>query len=270
MKRTFTVMFICCLMVAAPVRAETIRVAGSGGMITTVTELARAFMEKNPGETIDVWKESIEAKGGIMGAYEGKIDIGMSARRLNPDEVTLGLVPIEIARVAAVIAVNAETVKVPGLKSDQVCAVFSGQVKNWKEVGGPDAPLKVFTRPEADSTKLAVRRGIRCFATLPEPPSAIVMPKAQDMYNALMNNPYSAGMTDAAALVDYKGKIRGLTLDGLDATEENVRSGKWPVLKHYVLVTKGEPKGLVKRFLDFVRGPEGARVIMKHKAVPIR
>lgn len=257
-------------MVAAPAWAETIKVAGSGGMISTLTELARAFMEKNPGDTIDVWRESIEAKGGIMGAYEGKIDIGMSARHLSPDEVTLGLVPIEIARVAAVIAVNAETVKIAGLKSDQACAIFSGQVKNWKEVGGPDAPVKVFSRPEADSTKLAVRKGIRCFATLAELPTVIIMPKAQDMYSALMNNSHAVGMVDAAAIVDYKGKIRGLTLDGLDATEENVKAGKWPILKHYVLVTKGEPKGLAKRFLDFVRGPEGVRVIMKHKAVPVR
>lgn len=261
---------VLVLLLALPAGAETIKLAGSGGMIALMTELAKAYMAKYPGDVIDVMQQSIEAKGGIMGVYDGRLDIGMSARLLKRDEIALGLSPVEIARVAGVIAVHADSVNVKALKTAEVCGIYSGKIRNWKELGGADAPIRAFTKPDADSTKLVMRSGIDCFGALTEAPSVVVMPKAEDMYHALMNNPNSVGITDMVAVENSRGKLRGLALGGVEPSETNVKSGKWPVIKHYMLVTKGEPQGLARKFIDFVRGPEGSKIISRDRAVPVK
>ncbi len=271
MKRSLAaVIMLMAVFVPASAQAETIKMGGSGGMISLVTELAQAYTAKHPGDTIDIMKQSIEAKGGIMGAAEGRLDIGMSARLLEGDERALGLKATEIARVGTAVAVNAQSVKVHSLRSSQVCEIYSGLIKNWAEVGGQNAPIKVFTRPEPDATKISVRRGLKCFADLKEASHAISMPKSQDMFNALLNNSDSIGFTDIVAVDDAGGNIRALAIDGVECTPENVRNGKWPAVKNFILVTKGEPKGLSAKFIDFVRSPEGARIITKNKAVPVK
>lgn len=239
-------------------------------MISLVTDLAKAYMAKHPGDTVDVWKDSIEAKGGIMGAAEGKLDIGMSARLLGPEEQGLGLYPMEIARVAAAMVVNAESVKLTSVKASQVCDIYSGKTRNWKELGGHDGLIRAFTRPEADSTKLTLRKGILCFSGLAEASYVATMPKAKDMYNALVNTPNSIGVADIVAVADSGGRIRALSLEGIEPTDENVKKGRWPIIKNYVLVTKGQPKGLAKRFVEFIYSPEGNAVIRENKAVPVQ
>lgn len=267
--RRFFVAFIIVL-ISTSAWAETIKVAGSGGMIPVVTDLAVAYMAKNPHDKIDVVQESIEAKGGIMGAYEGRLDIGMSARLLTAEEIALGLSTVEIARIATVVGVNAESVKITSIKSSQVCGIYSGQIKNWKELGGHDAPIKAFTRPEPDATKGVVRKGIKCFSKLAEASHVVMMPKSKDMYNALLNNPNAIGFTDMDKVDDSQGKIRALILDGIAPTEGNVKAEKWPITKNFVLVTKGQAKGLAARFIDFIKGSEGSRSIVKNKAVPVK
>jgi phosphate transport system substrate-binding protein len=269
MKRMILVAVLLCLFAGAA-EAETIKLGGSGGMISLMTELAKAYMAKHPGDTIEVMQQSIEAKGGIMGAYEGRLDVGMSARQLKREETALGLVPVEIARVAGVFAVHAASVKARGLKVSDVCGIYAGKIKNWKEVGGSDSAIRVFTKSDADSTKMVMRTGLACYGALTEAPSVMVMPKAEDMFQALLHNPGAIGITDMVSVENSKGKLRALSLDGLDPSEANVKSGSWPVIKRYVLVTKGEPKALAKRFMDFIRGPEGTRIISNDRAVPVR
>lgn len=269
MKKIVTTVLGFILIVSSTTFAETINVAGSGGMITLLTALAKAYMAKNPGDTVNVWQNSIEAKGGIMGAYDGKLDIGMSARYLTPDESGLGLSSIEIARVASVAAVN-KSVPIRSIKSSQICSIYSGEIRNWKQLGGNDRPIKTFTRPDADSTKLAVRGGIKCFENLKEGSHVVSMPKAPDMYNALINNPDSVGFVDMVAIDKAEGKLIPLIIDGIEPSESNVMNGKWPIIKHYVLVTKGAPKGLSKKFIDFIKGPEGKKIIREHSAIPVK
>lgn len=269
MKKIGTIILGFILIFSSTTFAETINVAGSGGMITLITALAKAYMSKNPGDKVNVWQNSIEAKGGIIGAFEGKIDIGMSARYLTPDESALGLSSFEIARVASVIAVN-NSVSIKSITSSQLCGIYSGEIQNWKQLGGNDRPIKAFTRPDADSTKLAIRKGIRCFENLKEGPHVVSMPKAPNMYNALLNNPDSIGFVDMVAIDQAGGKLNALILDGIEPSEKNVINGKWPIIKHYVLVTKGIPKGLSKKFIDFINGNEAKKIIKEHAAIPVK
>jgi len=258
------------LMISFPALAGTLKVAGSGGLISLVTELADAYMKKHPETRIEVKQKSIEAKGGIFGAASGRLDIGMAARNLKESEKELGLEVHEIARVALVIGVNAETVKAPqGITSRQLCDIYKGKIANWKELGGADAPVKPLTRPDEDSTKVTVRKSIPCFLNLKEPTTVVVMPKSKDMFRALSRTANAIGLTDLVAVFKAAGKIRALQLDGISPSPETVAKGKWPVVKHMNLVLGKKRSREAYDFIRFIRSAEGRRIIEKNQAVPV-
>lgn len=249
--------------------ADEIRVAGSGGMIPLVTDLANAFMEENPVDVINVMQRSIESTGGIRGAAAGKLDIGTSARPLKEKEKGQELEVFEIARVATVIGVNAKTVKVDNINSDKLCLVYKGKITGWSELGGSNAKIIAFTRPDGDSTKKVVRKGIPCFKSLTESNDVVVMPKSNDMFNAIINNQNSIGFTDMVAVGKSRDRIGVLKLDGIAPSEKNVASGKWPLIKRFHFVTKGQPKGLTKKFIEFIKSKKGAKIIKRNNAAPV-
>lgn len=248
---------------------EKITIAGAGGMISLVTELAKAFMAENKGIVIEVNQKSIETKGGIMSAAEGKVDIGMSSRSLKDDEKKLGINAIEIARVANVLAVN-KSVTITDISSENVCKIYSGRAMKWSDVGGPAEPIMALTRPDADATKEAVRKHIACFKDLKEPSSVALVPTHPEMTKILTNRPFTIGLTDTIATDDSAGAIVALKLDGISPGPENVRNGKYKMIKNMNLVVKGEPKGGAKAFIDFVKGSKGAKIIEANKAVAVK
>jgi phosphate transport system substrate-binding protein len=275
-KKTGVAYKVCACMLAAMVfwggtafGEEKVTVAGAGGMISLVTELAKAFMADNKGIVIDVNQKSIETKGGIMSAAEGRVDIGMASRMLKDDEKALGVKVIEIARVATIIGAN-KSVPVTEISSDNLCKVYSGKITTWKDLGGPAEQIFALTRPDADATKDSVRKNIPCFRDLKEASSMVIIPTAPEMTKVLSNRPWSIGFTDAIAIDDSGGAIVALKLDGVSPTVDNVRSGKYRVIKNMNLVVKGEPKGAAKAFIDFVKGPKGVRIIEANKAVAVK
>jgi len=250
--------------------AEGLRAGGSGGMIPLMKDLAKSYMAKNPGDVIEIMPESLDAKGGIMAASAGRLGMGLSARLLEPDELSLDLTAIEIARVATVPGVNSASVRIKSLTAAQICDIYSGKIRNWKDAGGHDAQIKALTRPEPDSTKKAVRQGLKCFSSLKEDPKVVVMQTSREMIHALANVHNAVGFTDMVSVDDSGDKVAALGIDGASPSPENVASGKWPIVKNFVVVTKGRPAGLAKRFIDFIKGPEGAAIIKSNKAIAVQ
>lgn len=249
--------------------ADTIRVAGSGGMIPLVTELAKAYMAEHKNTVIDVNQKSIQSAGGIMGAAEGRLEIGMANRDLKDKEKSLGLQVEEIARVAVVIGVN-KSVSIRDITAENLCKAYSGKLTTWKELGGQDEKIMAFTKPDSDATKETLRKKVRCYSELREPASVIVVQTSPEMAKVLANRPGSIGFTDAVNVEESNGAIVALKLDGVAPTPENVRAGKYRETQVFALVTKGQPSGPVKDFINFVRSPKGARIIEANKAVAIK
>ena len=270
MKKITVSLVMALVLLAGNVFAEEkIRIAGAGGMITLVTELAKAYMAENKHVVIEVNQKSIESTGGIMSAAEGQIEIGMSARKLKDDEKVRGLTVFEIARVATVIGVN-KSVTLKAITSEQLCRIYAGALSNWKDLNGGAENIIPLTRPDRDATKETVRNSLVCFKDLKEAPSVVIVPTSPEMTRLLANRPATIGFTDAIAVDDSGGAIIGLTLDGVAPTADSVRTGKYKIIKNNFLLTKGEPRGAVKGFIDFVKGPKGAKIIEANKAVAIR
>ncbi len=270
MKKTAVSTLMSLVLLAGSAFAEEkITIAGAGGMISLVTELAKAFMAEHKGTVVDVNQRSIETRGGIMSAAEGKVDIGMASRPLKDEEKKLGIRGIEIARVANVFAVN-KSVPVTDITSENICKIYAGKAVKWSDFGGPAEQIMVLTRPDADATKEVVRKTIPCFKDLKEPSSLVVVPTHPEMSKILASRPFTIGITDTIAVEDSAGAMVALKLDGIAPSAENVRSSKYRMIKNMNLVVKGEPKGAAKAFLDFVKGPRGTKIIEANKAVAVK
>jgi len=261
---TVAMMFVT----AGTVNAETVTLAGSGGMIPLLTELGSAYMKKYPLDEIRVNPNSLTQSGGILAAKNGAVDIGMSARSLEVRELSYNIDAYHIANVAASIAVHSN-VRITNITSKQFCDIYSGKITNWKELGGHNARIRVFTRPEGDSTKQAFRSGIPCFSQLKEAPEIISMLHSNNMLSVLQRTPDAIGIIDSIAINHSQGKARPLKLDGRKASAEEVANGRWPVIKKYTLVIDNNRKESVDRFMMFIKSSEGAALIGRHNGIPI-
>jgi phosphate transport system substrate-binding protein len=149
------IIFFLLTVAAGPATAGTVTLAGSGGMIPLLTELGKAYMERHPSDIVRVNPQSLTQSGGILAAKNGTIDIGMSARNLTEAEKNGDVEVYLISKVAAEIAVH-RSVPVKNLTSQQICDIYAGKIRNWREVGGNDSEIVVLTKPDIDSTKQAL------------------------------------------------------------------------------------------------------------------
>lgn len=249
-------------LAASTASAETIKIGGSGSMIPMLTTIAKSYMKKYPKETVEVTQKSMGQPGGIAALNAGAIDIAMSAMPLNTEQLKLPVRPLEIALVAGVVAVSKD-VTVANISSQQLCDIYSGKIKNWKQVGGTDAAIVVMTRPESDSTKTMFRRAFACMENLEEGPGVINLAKSQEMFTALESKQNTIGIVDAIAYHDALGKFKALKIDN-----NSFESSKWTfILRNHLVIGKA-PKEGVKKFLEFIKSSEGQSLIKADKARP--
>jgi phosphate transport system substrate-binding protein len=208
-------------------------------------------------------------KARIRALAEGKIDIAMASHGLVVDDlVRQGMIVQEIAKVAVVFGVNA-AVPVTGVAENQICDIYSGKLANWKDLGGSDLPIAARTRPDSEVDTEVARHRIGCLAQLQMPEAVRVMPKAGDMAQELARTDGAIGMTTATVVSQSQARIKPLALNGIEPSAENVRSGAYRLTRDSFLVVKAGPAPAVARFLEFVRSPDGRRVIGASGAVPL-
>lgn len=249
--------------------AETIVVDGSTGVTPLVAALAKAYQAQNPGTTIEIGK-GLGTKARIQALGDGKIDVAMASHGLNVADIQRqGMVVHEIGKVAVVFGVNA-SVPVANLTDAQVCDVYSGKVKNWNELGGPDLAVAPLTRPDSEVDTEVVREKVACLTSMKMPDGVKVMPKTAEMAQALAATAGGIGMTTMTVIEQSQGRVRAVALRGMTPTAENVQRKAYTLTRDSFLVVKSPPSAAVARFLEFVRSPAGEKVIAANGAVPVR
>jgi phosphate transport system substrate-binding protein len=240
-----------------------IDIAGGTAHIPVMTEAAEQIMKVNPKIRITV------AGGGsgvgVQKVGEGLVEIGNTGRALTPAEISkYGLKTFPFAIDGVAVAVNPKN-PVSALTSQQVRDIFAGKIKNWREVGGADAPMHLFTRDEASGTretfwKKLLKKG-------PIDAKANIVASNGAMKLALAQDPRAIGYL-GIGFVDQK--VKAIKLDGAEPTQENAQSGAYTVTRLLYMNTKGEPQPLVLAFINYIKGPEGAKIIRKHGFIPLQ
>lgn len=235
------------LSMAAQAAGDRLTITGSSTVAPLAAEIAKRFEQKNPGVRIDV--QTGGSSRGVADARSGLANIGMASRSLKDDEKDLTPHTIAMDGIGIILH-NSNSIRV--LSDDQIKAIYRGQIKNWKEVGGNDLAITVVNKAEGRSTlELFLHyTGLKNS----EIKAQVVIGDNQQGIKSVAANPGAIGYVSIGT-AEYEEAhatpIRLIPLHGVAATVAHVRDGKFPLSRPLNLVTKGAPVGLSKRFVDF-------------------
>lgn len=241
--------------------AGTITVAGSTSVQPFSEVLAEAFTAQNPKTRVNV--QGGGSSQGIEAAKSGAADIGASSRELKPEEKE-GMKEFVIARDGIAVAVHPSN-PVEGLSVDQIRDIFLGKITNWKQVGGNDAPITVVTREAGSGT----RDGFEHLVMNKQPitDKALVANSTGAVKATVAGDKNAIGYLSMAGL---DAGVKAIAVDGVKPSKESVKSGEYKVSRPFIYVTKGEPAGLAKAFIEFVLSEEGQKILEDEGAVSIK
>jgi len=232
-----------------------IQVVGSTSVQPLSEELATAFMAKYPDVTVNVAGGGSGA--GIKAAQEGSADIGSSSRELKEEEK--GTVVETVIAYDGIAVIVHSSNSVSEITMDDIKKVFTGEITNWSELGGSDAPITIYTREEGSGT-----RGAFTEIALGEDnnitPNAIIQNSNGALRTAVAGDPNGIGYLSFGYLNE---EVKDLKVDGVEPLAENVKNGSYSISRPFLYLTKEEPTGLVKAYMDFVLGPEGQEIVAK-------
>ena len=240
----------------------TVTTGGSTSVEKVVGAFIEAFMQANPD--VDVTYDPTGSSAGITGASEETLDIGLSSRALKDEEAQSGLTGTTFALDGIAIIVNNENT-VEDLTLEQIKGLATGEISNWSEVGGPDAPVVLIGREAGSGT----RDGFESIVDVED-----VCKYEQELNStggviaAVASNPNAFGYASLSAVEDT---VKAVTVGGVAATEETVQDGTYQIQRPFVFVTKdgAEQSEAVKAFMEFALSADAADLIRNAGAVPL-
>ena len=250
---------LCCLGLAGctndNTRSGKISMNGSTSMEKVVNALAEAFSEKYPHVTVE--PQFTGSGSGIEAVTKGTTDIGNSSRNLKDTEKANGIVENIIAIDGIAVIVGNDN-RVSDLTKQELIDVYTGKITNWKALGGNDQPIVVIGREAASGTRGAFEELLdiadQCQYAQEIDSTGGVVAKVQETQGAI----------GYVSLDVLSGQVKALKLDGVEATEENIKADRYFLKRPFVMATKGtisEQNENVQAFFEFVQSDEGKAII---------
>lgn len=238
----------------------TVSTDGSTSMEKVINSLGESFMAMN--KDVKFTYNPTGSGSGIQAVSEGRCDIGLSSRALKDDEKASGLVETVVALDGIAIVVNPEN-PVSDLDIDTIAKIYTGEITNWKNVGGNDAEIVLIGREAGSGT----RDG---FESITDTKDACQyrqeLTSTGDVINTVSQNPDAIGYASLSAVGD---SVKALTVGGVEATEATVKDGSYVVQRPFVLVTKEGTKlsPAAQAFFDYALSADAASIIAAAGAV---
>lgn len=240
------------------------------GGSTTVEPIALSAIEEFEDLYPDV-KISYDGTGsstGIQGVLDGTYSLGAASRDIKEEEKQNGAVSIPIALDGIAVIVN-DSVDVVDLTLEELAKIFTGEITNWKEVGGSDNPIVVVNRDEASGTRAAFFEMVleKALGKDPEPTfiaEAITTDSNGDMITKVGTTPYAIGYCGFGYIEQVKDAGAGtLNIDGVEPVIDTVIDGSYPISRYLNFVSNGELQEgtLEKEFIDFLLSDEGQSIV---------
>ena len=238
----------------------TVSTDGSTSMEKVINSLGESFMAMN--KDVKFTYNPTGSGSGIQAVSEGRCDIGLSSRALKDDEKASGLVETVVALDGIAIVVNPEN-PVSDLDIDTIAKIYTGEITNWKDVGGNDAEIVLIGREAGSGT----RDGFESITgTKDACQYRQELTSTGDVINTVSQNPGAIGYASLSAVGE---SVKALTVGGVEATEATVKDGSYVVQRPFVLVTKEGTKlsPAAQAFFDYALSADAASIIAAAGAV---
>ena len=240
-----------------------LQLAGSTTVQPLAEKLAKAFMAKNPGMTMEV--EGGGSSVGVTSMGEGTVDIGNASRDVKDSELEKfpNLQVFTIAYDGIAIVTHSD-VSIPTLSVEQVRNIFAGEITNFSQVGGPDADIIVVSREEGSGTRAACEDLVMEYKVDGEKVSKDIFERALlqqsngQVRTIVATTPNTIGYLSFGFL---DRSVREVPIDGVEPTVANVSNGSYSIFRPLNILTNGEADALAKAFLDFALGADGQAIV---------
>jgi phosphate transport system substrate-binding protein len=258
-------MSLAAVLLSAPWTASAaVRYGGSSTLADTMLRggVIQQFQQKT-GINVEIVDKSGTGKG-LKSLAEGKLDIAGSGRALESAEKKSGLLGTIVAYDGLAVYVNAAN-PVKDLSREQLKAMFTGRVKNWKEVDGADEPIVPIVEPPGSkrATVAAIQELV-----LDGVPFMAGIRENEDIGAQVAEVARSRGAVCIASIgffastdANVKKAVKPVTLDGVSPSDADIRSGAYLLSRPMVIATRGLPEGEVKAFLDFMLSTQGQAIV---------
>ena len=235
----------------------TVTMNGSTSMEKFANALDEAFMAKYPG--IQATVQFTGSGAGIEAVANGTVDIGNSSRALKDEEKAKGLVENVVAIDGIAVVVDKANA-VEDITKDQLAQVYSGQITNWKDLGGSDQQIVVIGREASSGTRGAFEELLKledkCKYAQEIDSTGAVMAK-------VAATPGAIGYVSLDVIDDT---VHTLKIDGVEPTEENIKDGSYTLQRPFVMATKGEiseQSEAVQELFNYINSDEGQQIVSK-------
>ncbi len=248
--------------------ARDVTVSGS----STVMPLAEAAAEIFNVQQHD-YMVSVTAGGtgaGIPGIVERKYDIAMASRTVTEEEkqrfgdnfreFKIGMDGISLAVSDEIYRAN-----VKGLNKEQVRKIYSGEITNWKEVGGPDEDIYVISREDGSGTRDDFNEAVMGSRVAETPGVDTVANSGAEVKTAISGSDRAIGYLGFNYL---GGGVQAIAFDGIMPSYENIKLDIYELQRHLYFYTFGDPSPGAQAFIDFVMGPEGRKIATEEGFIP--
>ncbi|MDZ7964528.1 MAG: phosphate ABC transporter substrate-binding protein [Nostoc sp. DedSLP03] len=238
---------------------------GSSTIAPLAAEIGKRFESQHPGARVDV--QSGGSSRGVSDARQGVANVGMVSRALKPEENDLKA--FSIARDGVTVILYKDN-PIKSLNDKQVVDIYTGKVTNWKQVGGKDATITVVNKAEGRSTLELFTHYFKLKNT--DIKAQVVIGDNQQGIKTVAGNPNAIGYVSIGSAENSAANgvaIKLLPVNGIAATTANVQNGTFPISRPLNLVTKTQPQGLTKAFLDFAQSQQVNDIVQKQNFVVV-
>jgi phosphate transport system substrate-binding protein len=245
---------------------QTLTLTGSSTVAPLASEIGKRYEQQHPDTRIDV--QSGGSSRGIADARSGVSDFGLVSRALKPEESDLTAYPIAYDGISIILHRN-NSVKT--LSDAQIQGIYTKQIRNWKEVGGQDAPITVVSKAEGRST-------LELFSSYFKIPTEkiqadVIIGDNPQGVKTVIGNPNAIGYVSIGAAeveIQQGAPLKLLPINGIPATLKTVQDQSFPITRPLNLVIKNVPESdLAKDFLQFSQSPEVQDLVKSQYFVPI-
>ena len=239
--------------------AGNLTVKGSDTMVVLTQRLAEEFMKKNPAAKLQVTGGG--SGTGIAALINGTTDIATSSRPMKDEEKgKLKAQPVEIpvAKDGVTFFVN-EKNPVRSLTAEQLKGIYTGDITNWKDVGGPNAPIVVYSRENNSGTYVFVKEHL--LKNEDYLAAAQTLPGTAAVVNAVAKEKNGIGFGGAAYAKGVQALKVKVGAEEISGDEASIRSGKYPLSRPLFFYLREAPKGDAKAFVDWCLSPDGQKLV---------
>ena len=268
--RLRSILCALCLVIIAPGvltacgiggNEESFIIAGSTSVQPYVEILVEEYVRKHPEKLIDV--QGGGSSAGIQAVESETAEIGMSSRNLKDTEKYLWSIEITKDGLAAI--VNPKN-PVSDLTLEEIRGIYAADYVNWNQLGGPDAKIHTTTREEGSGTRSAFEELVMDERRIT--PRSIVQDSNGAVRQLIADDPYSIGYISLGLVDIGERPVKALQIGGVTASHDNVLSGDYTLFRSFLFVALEEPTGSVMQFIDFIRSPDGQKIMLDEGLIP--